>query len=96
MRFPRDFKFSIGPDLRANPRLEDALEGKAVPFNQYIGLVKHCPRCGEPHKNLNYKQFKIAPASFDGTTVVASHWAMCPITEEPVLRLILGDGNHHV
>jgi len=97
MRFPRGITgFRVGPDIRSNPRPEDAVEGGNIPFNQLIAVVRRCPRCGEGHKNLCYKQFKIAPASFDGTTVVATHWAMCPIMEEPVLRLILGDGNVHV
>ncbi len=94
MRFPRGITgFSIGPDLRTKPRPEDVIEGKNIPFNQLIALVRCCPRCGEPHKNLIYKQFKIKPASFDGTTVVATHWAMCPVMDEPVLRLIL-DGTY--
>ncbi len=83
--------FSIGPDLRTKPRPEDVVEGKNIPFNQYIGLVRRCPRCQEPHKNLCFKQYKIAPASFDGTTVVATHWAMCPVMGEPLMRLILDD-----
>ena len=92
MRFPRGIdRLSIGPDLRAKPRPEDVTEGRKIPFNQVIALVRYCPRCGEPHKNLNYKQFKIAPASFGGMTVVATHWAMCPIMDEPILRLSLDD-----
>ncbi len=72
------------------------MEGGNIPFNQLIAIVRYCPRCGEPHKNLGYKQFKIAPASLAGTMVVATHWAMCPIMGEPILRLDLDDGETHV
>ena len=86
-----DDNFSMGANLRVMPRPEDLREGKLVPFNQLIAVVNPCPRCGEPHKNLIYKQFKVKPASFDGNTVVATHWAVCPIMNEPLLKLVMDD-----
>jgi hypothetical protein len=94
MKLPRGIEgFRVGPDVRSNPRPEDAIEGGAIPFNQLIALVKRCPRCGEGHKNLIYKQFKVAPASFDGSVIVATHWAMCPVMHEPLFRLVLDEVN---
>ena len=94
MRFPRGITgFRVGPDVRAKPRPEDVIEGKNIPFNQLIALVRRCPRCGEGHKNLTYKQFKVRPANFDGSMIVATHWAMCPVMHEPLFRLVFDDVN---
>jgi hypothetical protein len=87
----RGRSLSIGPDLRTKPRPEDVLEADLIPYAQTIALIRNCPRCNEPaHKNLIFKAFKDGPAMFDGT-VVATHWALCPVMKEPLFRLNLDE-----
>ena len=78
------------PEGTAKPRIEDILEGKVIPFAQEIVTLPRCGRCEEKHRNFVWSEFKISPATFDGK-IVATHWGMCPITEEPVLGLMLDD-----
>jgi hypothetical protein len=92
MKLPHNFeKISLGPDLRTKPRPEDVAEANVIPFAQVIALLRNCPRCGElAHKNLTFKAFKLNAPVYDGT-IIATHWAMCPVTSEPLFRLSLDD-----
>lgn len=51
--------------------------------------VQHCARCGQDHEKLNYKAFVNPIEDEDGT--VWSHWALCPVTGDPVLMRKLPD-----
>jgi len=45
--------------------------------------VLHCARCGENHEDLLFSLFTNPIEDSDGT--VWAYWAMCPITDEPIL-----------
>ncbi len=45
--------------------------------------IGNCARCGQDHKDLEFKPFKNPVEDTDGT--VWSHWALCPTNGEPVL-----------
>lgn len=52
-----------------------------------IGVnIKGCARCGEDHKNIKAHEFYKSPVG-DYT-----HFAMCPVYEEPILIKIKKDG----
>jgi hypothetical protein len=49
--------------------------------------VRHCARCDEDHTDLEFTQFRNNPIEdTDGT--VWNWWAMCPVTNEPILMKI--------
>lgn len=74
------------------PRPEDVREGKTIPFNQVIASIPRCQRCEEKHRNAVWREFKVRPVTFD-SKVIATHWTMCPIMEEPVMGLHLTGEN---
>lgn len=82
--------FRLNDEGSPQPRPEDVAEGHAIPVNQVVITLRKCGRCGERHRNLVWREFKLGPARFDNQ-VVASHWATCPVTGEPVLGLLLED-----
>jgi recombinational DNA repair protein (RecF pathway) len=42
--------------------------------------VRHCARCQQDHDAVEFKPLTNAPPE-------CSHWAMCPVTNEPILML---------
>jgi hypothetical protein len=54
--------------------------------------VKHCARCQQDHNQLEFKEFTINPIEYsDGT--VWNYWALCPVTQEPILLKIRETGD---
>lgn len=52
-----------------------------------IDDVENCARCGGDHEGLKYNLFDppVKPVHpLDRTTW--THWAMCPVTDEPIIR----------
>ncbi len=45
--------------------------------------IGNCARCGQDHKDLEFKLFTDAIEDTDGT--IWSHWALCPTNGEPIL-----------
>jgi hypothetical protein len=54
--------------------------------NQFNIGISGCARCDGNHENLVAKSFT-KPVFDDERRVVATHFAMCPTTEEPILVL---------
>lgn len=46
--------------------------------------VYKCARCGSEHPQLKFTAFTI-PAIVHGTNVTYTHFAMCPVCNEPIL-----------
>jgi hypothetical protein len=45
--------------------------------------VHGCARCGEDHKDMDFRAFRSPIFDSDGS--VWTHWAICPNFDEPVL-----------
>lgn len=54
--------------------------------------VRNCARCGQDHDALTFKQFQrpvTEDKDKDNETILWTHWAVCPVTDDPILlRLI--------
>jgi hypothetical protein len=48
-----------------------------------IDTIHGCARCGGTHAQVTVKRF-IAPVLSEGGGVLATHWAMCPESNEPI------------
>ena len=48
--------------------------------------VFNCARCGKNHDTLDFQPF-MRPVMKNETEVDATHWAMCPTTQQPILLL---------
>ena len=48
--------------------------------------VRGCARCGGEHPELPFKKFE-RPVFIDDMEITL--WAMCPVTEEPILMAIV-------
>ncbi len=49
-----------------------------------IKLVENCARCGKNHRNLEFNRFTRVCKDF-------THWAMCPVTRQPVMLQAIDD-----
>lgn len=53
----------------------------------YVTDLVGCARClGDGHENLSFERL-MQPVTFDGV-LVATHWALCPLTWEPIMMLL--------
>lgn len=52
--------------------------------------VRKCARCtASEHKDLEFKKFAIPVTLAGSDTPVATHWAMCPTRNEPILMIVV-------
>lgn len=65
--------------------LEEA-EGLA---DEFLFTLVSCARCGDPHEDL---EFKLLENSTLVRGVLMSHWAMCPVKEQPVIFCVVDLG----
>lgn len=58
--------------------------------NQIMQNVRFCARCGGHHnRRLKFKRLQRPAIELDGGKIIATHWAMCPKTKEPIWLNIL-------
>jgi hypothetical protein len=51
-------------------------------------IVKSCARCGEDH---TYLEFKLFTEPMVIAEITFTHWAVCPVTKEPILMRIIDE-----
>ena len=52
---------------------------------QCVPLLTKCARCGGTHENLLFR--KLRRPHVDGLNEAWTHWALCPVSGEPILML---------
>lgn len=59
-----------------------------------IKSITSCARCGNDHESLLFKEMK-RPIPDGEDDVPWTHWALCPVSKDPILLCIMQDTVWH-
>jgi len=64
-------------------------------MDKIISEVEECPRCGETHRDIAFREFRNPKGRYRGPGYLymsATHWTLCPETSDPILFFVEDDG----
>lgn len=54
--------------------------------------IRYCARCEQDHKQLKFTEFSSHPIEDEESGIIWTHWALCPVLNEPILLHIKETG----